>query len=121
MRNEDRGWIDGDGKVLSLENLVGAQDSHEAEQAAFFQEGAVALSWDEGSVRVRYAPQAVRPGAFHGALRQITRVQRPVTVERWADGTWAERAFPDGRSAVETLREEEVDLEGGDPARQPPE
>lgn len=104
MAENYQAWIDGDGRLLSLDNLLDGPVGSGAERAALFDHGAVALTWDDTGVRLRYAPQAVAAGALRGALRQVRTVARQVTLERWTGSDWAATTFESGSLAAEDLR-----------------
>jgi len=112
MAENYQAWIDGDGRLLSLDNLLNSASGSGTDRAALFDNGAVALTWDETGVRLRYAPQAVAIGALRGAVRQVRTVARQVTLERWTGSDWTATTFDSGALAAEDLRRAVQDAAG---------
>jgi hypothetical protein len=114
MADDHQAWIDGDGRLLSLGNLLGSANPSGADRIALFERGAVALTWDDAGVRLRYAPQSVAPGALRGAIRQVRTIARPVVLERWTGTGWAATSFDSGALAADALRRSARDATGED-------
>mgnify|MGYP003700661383 CR=1 FL=1 len=112
MAENYQAWIDGDGRMLSLENLLDRPGGPGADRTALFDHGAVALTWDETGVHLRYAPQAVAAGALRGAVRQVRTITRQVTLERWTGSDWDATTFESGALAADELRRALQDTTG---------